>query len=291
MSEGKGQGGDDSKPGVSSGTEGEVFFDATIPNVNRVSIKVGPFWQDRPALWFATLEAQFHINAITKEQTKFYYAISFLDTKVADEVCDLITQPPTENPYTTLKEALISRFSESYEEKARRLLEKEEIGDRKPSSFLRHLRELAGAAFPERMLLTIWMNRLPTQTQGILLAQKQASPTELGDLADRLHEIHPGTNSNVHTVLDCKCSNSGSQITALQGQISELTRIVAGLTVHRSRSRDRFAAPRVGARSRSRSSKFCFYHNRFGKKALKCTQPCSWQNRAPQHSGNKPSSQ
>lgn len=271
--------------GIAGGLEGTGN---DSPNIHKVSVKVGPFWHDRPALWFATLEAQFNLNGITREQTKFYYTISFLDTRVADEVSDLITHPPPEYEYTKLKEALIARFTESYEEKARRLLEKEEIGDRKPSSFLRHLRDLAGPAFPERMLRSIWCNRLPPQSQAILLAQKQDSLQDLGELADRLQGI-VNNASNCHLITKCQC-DSYQKIETLQGQINELTRVVASLTTEsRGRSLQKHAA-RYRSRSHSQHRGFCYYHNRFGKKALKCSQPCNWKQQ-PAQSGNAPSTQ
>ena len=31
-------------------------------------------------------------------------------------------------------------------------------------------------------------------------------------------------------------------------------------------------------KSKTRNEKLCFYHNRFGKKARKCTFPCKWKN-------------
>ncbi|CAB3259814.1 unnamed protein product [Arctia plantaginis] len=48
---------------------------------------------------------------------------------VAGEVEDIILNPPATNKYTTLKEQLIQRLSTSEEERVRRLLSEEELGD------------------------------------------------------------------------------------------------------------------------------------------------------------------
>ncbi|KAL4704945.1 hypothetical protein ACJJTC_013402 [Scirpophaga incertulas] len=110
-------------------------------------------------LWFSSLEAQFHINGITQEVTKYHFAISHLDM-------------------------------ECIREKVRRLLESEPIGDRKPSSFLRHLCSLAGPSFaPEQLLKTIWLNRLPRHVQLILASRKEQNLEDLWDLVDQLMEI------------------------------------------------------------------------------------------------------
>jgi hypothetical protein len=61
--------------------------------VNRVGIRLPPFWPEKPAVWFAQLEGQFALSNITQDATKFYYVISLLDNKYAAEVEDVITNP------------------------------------------------------------------------------------------------------------------------------------------------------------------------------------------------------
>jgi hypothetical protein len=51
------------------------------------------FWPDRPAVWFAQVEAQFELAAITRQKTKFNYVVSQLNQQQAAEVEDIITTP------------------------------------------------------------------------------------------------------------------------------------------------------------------------------------------------------
>ncbi|KAL4716537.1 hypothetical protein ACJJTC_010201 [Scirpophaga incertulas] len=201
--------------------------------INRVSIRTPPFCKDRPSLWFSSLEAQFHINGITQEVTKYHFAISHLDMECIREVEDIIIQPSQTEPYSKLKNAIISRFSESYEEKVRRLLESEPIGDRKPSSFLRHLRSLAGPGFPEQLLKTIWLNRLPRHVQLILASRKEQTLEDLWDLADQLMEITSHTPPAPVT-FEVSSSQAAAPTAAdfqdLNRKVEELTRAVAALT-------------------------------------------------------------
>lgn len=278
MSEHEDKGSGKASAGNGSASNGNNNDNDTHTIVNKISIKVPPFYPDRPALWFAGLEAQFHINSITQESTKFYYVVSQLDAKFAMEVEDIITTPPTKDPYTSLKQTLISRYSESPEEKIRRLVEREELGDRKPSSFLRHLRLLAGPTLPESILKTIWMNRLPLQIQGYLLAQPGTRTVEeLGDLADRLYELNH-QSPKVYSASGPSTSDTSVDVRLLHEKVDELTRIVASLSTNRrmnngyqerSRSRSR-------SRSRPRNPKLCWYHDRFGPRAKRCEQPCTW---------------
>jgi hypothetical protein len=105
-------------------------------------------------VWFAQAEEQFFLAGVNSEKTKFFYVISQLDHRYAAEVEDIITSPPERDPYTTLRAKLVRRLSPSREQRIRQLLTLEEIGDRKPSQFLRHLRGLAPDV-PEDFLYTI----------------------------------------------------------------------------------------------------------------------------------------
>lgn len=273
-----------------SESEPEQFVEASAGKVvvNRVSIRTPPFSKDRPALWFASLEAQFNINNITQQLTKFYYAIAHLDTGCTHEVEDIILQPPEQDPYNKLRDTIISRFSVSREEKIRCLLEKEQMGDRKPSSFYRHLLSLAGPIFPEQVLKTIWMSRLPLYLQTVLTAQQLEKLSDLGDLADKLMEINSQpsqfANNAIATSSSAALLRPENQIDELNKKIEELTRVVASLSARddnqRARSRQRYDNHRR-RRSKSRDPTLCFYHDRFATKARKCVAPCSWSGPSP----------
>jgi len=56
------------------------MMDTTDETVNsavyRVSVRLPPFWPDRPAVWFAQAESQFELAAITRQCTNFNYVVS-----------------------------------------------------------------------------------------------------------------------------------------------------------------------------------------------------------------------
>ena len=110
-------------------------------------------------MWFAQVETQFALAGVTTEDTKFNYVAGNFDSKYAIEVRDILTSPPDNGKYTKLKSELIRRLSASQDQKTRRLLEREEIGDRTPSQFLRYLRGLAGTIFSDDSLRSLWLGR------------------------------------------------------------------------------------------------------------------------------------
>ena len=104
------------------------------------------------------------IAGITCEATKFGYVVAHLQPKYVMEVEDIIDSPPESGQYEALKAALIKRLSDSSSMRMRKLFEGEEIGDRTPSQFLRHLRNLAGTSVNEEFLSNLWTARLSTST-------------------------------------------------------------------------------------------------------------------------------
>jgi len=141
--------------------------------VYRVAVRLPPFWPDRPAIWFAQAEAQFDLADITRQRTKFNYVVSQLNQQQAAEVEDIIISPPQDEPYDRLKAELVRRLSTSREQRVRQLLSHEEMGDRKPSQFLRHLKILAPEV-PDDFLRTIWASRLHNTYKRYLPARLRA---------------------------------------------------------------------------------------------------------------------
>ena len=251
----------------------------STPEVHRVAVRLPTFWTDRPAVWFAQAEAQFELAAITRQRTKFNYVVSQLNQQQAAEVEDIITTPPEDEPYDRLKAELVRRLSTSREQRVRQLLSHEELGDRKPSQFLRHLKGLAPDV-PDEFLRTIWASRLPPQVQAILAGQIGGSLESASNLADKICEVT--TQPTTASISPAAPDNTAG----LLERIEELSRQVASLQVQQVNSHSQ---SRVRHRSQSRGhrrntpanslqpSGICWYHWQFGNEARKCTPPCSHQ--------------
>lgn len=244
-----------------------VAADDSTPSIARLSIKVPPFWPEKPSLWFVQLESQFALSKITCDDTKYFYVCANLDSKFALEVEDILTQPPATDKYTLLKKELISRLSASQDQKIKRLLETEEIGDRTPSQFLRHLKTLAGTEIPEAFLKTLWLKHLPDNIQAILATQGSSTLDSIATLADKMSEIFAPTQQIAAT-----STASQTTVAELAMQVKTLTQQLAEMS--RGRSQDRRDSARH--RSRSQSNSICWYHRRFKQSARKCIKPCAF---------------
>lgn len=235
-----------------------------------ITIRAPPFCTDKPALWFAQLEAQFHNKGVVTEQDKFNHTISLIDTRVAAEVEDIIIHPPAVTPYQRLKNGLVERHTKSKQALLLQLLDREKQGDRTPSQHLRHLKSLV-PDIDEEVLKARWLSHLPDPIQmGLAIQAPDASFEKLGAAADSLHEILRPANT--------------ASVSNLEKQMAELTRQVAALATRCSRSdggssRAR-SRTRGRSRSRSRSQKtvkgVCWYHKKYGKDAKNCQPGCTF---------------
>ncbi|XP_072945513.1 uncharacterized protein [Epargyreus clarus] len=254
--------------------------------VDRVGVRIPPFWPNDPSLWFDQIEGQFALANITSDSTRFYYVTSQLEHQYAAEVKDIISRPPDSGKYEKLKGELIRRLSMSKNKKVQQLLMHEEIGDRKPSQFLRHLQSLAGSSMPDEFMRTLWSGRLPHYIQTLIASHPDMPLSKVADLADQILEIVPpnlqvASSSSTST---SSCKSIEATLNLMAKQISELTSEVAELKTsrmprNRSRSRPRY---RHRSRSHSRSAQppsnhpHCWYHFTYGLRAKKCVKPCSF---------------
>lgn len=259
--------------------------------IARVSIKLPSFWKENPDLWFANVESQFRTHKISQEQTMYDYVLQSLDQTIIPYVADLIKNPPA-NPYIELKSRIITAFCETDEHRLRKLLSGMQIGDQKPSLFLQTMRNQAGNQTNDAVLKSLFMDQLPEQVRGILVMSNETNLDKIAAQADKIVEtIRPTSISAVTS--HSNATSEISPIDRLAQQIDELNKKFENFSRGRTRERQNNFQPRGTSRSPSRGrnfnprGKFCFYHHRFGNKATKCQEPCSWVRNQPAHNTNQ----
>ncbi|XP_018332529.1 uncharacterized protein LOC108742025 [Agrilus planipennis] len=193
------------------------------------------------------------------------YVLGNLDPRYAAEVRDIIINPPATEPYATIKE---------------------EIGDRKPSQFLRHLRSLAGNSTPENLLRTICSGRLPQSLQTVIATMKDKQLDEVAEIADYIMEASQTQSIIAATATPTLQCDSIQQLTnkvqALQMDLNHIRRHMARNSRTRSRSISSGTSSRKRYNSNDRTSGLCYYHSKFQDKARKCIPACR------KSSGNQP---
>ncbi|UYV80878.1 hypothetical protein LAZ67_19002069 [Cordylochernes scorpioides] len=146
---------------------------------------------DRPEIWFYQVEAQFSINGISQEMTKFNYLVAQLEPHLVENLWDIIQDPQNKTKYSSAKDRLITIFKESEEKKLRRLLTGLELGDLKPSQLLRKMKILKSKEdISDKVIRTLWMDKLPENIKNILVVSKEDLDS-FAEMADKIQEISP----------------------------------------------------------------------------------------------------
>lgn len=187
-----------------------------------VSIKIPPFWTDKPEVWFYQVEAQFQISKITSEETKFNYLVAQLEPRFLENIWDII-KDTIDNKYTIAKERLLNIFKESENKKIKRLLTGLELGDLMPSHLLRKMRSLGGSDISEKVLRTLWLEKMPDTVKNIVIVSDE-SLDKLATMADKILEMSP-RNAELSAVQTDKPSTMNellSRISALENQIASM---------------------------------------------------------------------
>ncbi|XP_044728132.1 uncharacterized protein LOC123291779 [Chrysoperla carnea] len=247
------------------------------PSIDRVSVKLPPFWKTRPQYWFVQAEANFHLANITSDSSKYNYVISVLDESVFDHVGNILTNPPETQRYETLKKQLLSAFTDNERMRIRKLLTDLSLGDRKPTHLLQEMRQLAGDHLDEDFFKSLWLQRLPHHAQTILAASNEALP-QLAKMADSIMEVQPAHGHAVNAVNITKNTTTQNRQTTIDDLIKKLENIETRLVrmERRSRSSSRNRDTKSPRSASPADPSVCWYHTTYAEKATKCRKPCKY---------------
>ena len=115
------------------------------PTAGVVRSHVAPprFFEEDPVIWLVQLELYFCQAGVGDQLSRFRIAATLLPGHLLRDFADILRSPPVDNPYAALANAIRQRFGKSVEQRLRSLLSEQQLGDRRPSQFLRHMRDLA----------------------------------------------------------------------------------------------------------------------------------------------------
>lgn len=152
------------------------------------------------------------------------------------------------------------------------MLSAEELGDRKPTHFLRRLQQLAGDTVRHNgiFIRELVLQQLPANVHMVLASTNNNTLiTELAQLANKVMEV------TVPTVSKVSVQPSMKELELLQEEIASLKQEIKVLKQTSSAQASNRHSPSPHCHSPSRSSAVCWYHQKFGTSAKKCRPPCS----------------
>ena len=224
-----------------------------------------PTYFEEPTIWFAQIEAVFRISGITRDSTKFAHLLSNLPASVLMDFQDMVTSTST-TAYEDLKQSIIRRSSKSSDFHVQQLfnIQKTESASMTLSKLRRHLKAINARSDPETdpFLRTAFLNTLSIETRRHLILQNDQSLTHLATLADRLESLR--TDGVINQIAQASPTSE-----AISSEIDGMRQTIVDL-------RNEINAIKRSNQPSTKSSEFCYYHKRFGSKAIKCLQPCNW---------------
>jgi hypothetical protein len=167
---------------------------------------------------------------VTSEKRKFKYVISQLEYKHSTDVENIIISPAADKNYTTPKTELVCRLSSSRDQRVCQLLTHEEIGESKPSQFLRHL-ILLTTFLSDDFLRSIWSSRLPPHIQTIQAGQAVGNLDAALHLAALITKVAP-----LHTAAAfiAQPPDPASLLQKIEGLSRQVADLISGRKRHRS---------------------------------------------------------
>ena len=227
------------------------------------ALKLPAFWPADPEVWFTQVESSFATRGVTADASKFHYLVATLTPETATQVREILVNPPAADKYKTLKEAIIKRTTSSTKARVKQLLTAEQLDGRKPTEFLRRMRQLVGnntALIPDALLEELFVNRLPSQTQAVIAASTGLSLDQKAELADKVDDVI-----------------GNEEVAELRRELCEVKQLL------RSRAEERASGSQPRTRSKTPKPRpegrddVCWYHAKFASKAKKCREPCNYK--------------
>lgn len=206
--------------------------------VSPLSVKLPPFVPEDPDMWFARVEATFRRRKITKSWDKFDYCLAAMSEEQLQSVRHVIIKPSEDDPYDSLKTALLKRHSADPVEKILNFLDTTSLPqDGNPKMVADRIKALS-QDITERDL-ALFVSKMPLSIRGFLLRDWE-SFEDVDGAAVAAEQLLKGTPS-VTSLAVIKATPSGQ-------------------------------CPQRDQRL------LCFYHRRWGKNAKQCRPPCNFKN-------------
>ena len=237
--------------------------------LSAVSVKLPPFTESNPELWFGKAEAQCVLRGIKDDTTKFYHLYANLTEKAMNEIENLLLDPPKTEKVAAMRYKLIRKFGKSQYQKDSELLAIRSLGDLKPTEMWSKFQRLnkdphnATSTFVKAYLI----NMYPPEVRTAIANTSFADNDEMAEAADKIMDMKKP--SQVNAILH----GDGQD----EEEIPEVDAINRGQATGRGRGTSRGRnTPGGGQKPAAASkSKTCFYHDRHGLSAFRCEgSPC-----------------
>ena len=236
----------------------KIIDDGDGGNLNAVSVKLPPFTESNPELWFGKAEAQFVLRGVKDDTTKFYHLYANLTEKAITEIENLLLDPPATDKVAAMRYKLVRKFGRSQYQKDSELLGIKSLGDLKPTEMWSKFQRLnkdphnTTSSFVKAYLI----NMYPQEVRAAIANMTFKDNDEMAEAADKIIDMKKPAQVNV------------VEEESETGEIDAIGR--GGFSARgRGQSRSRGGGGHKPG-GQSKQSKTCFYHDKYGLGAFRC---------------------
>ena len=236
-------------------------------------LRLPQFWTDAPNSWFSMAEAQFRLRGVNSNADKYCHLLAALPREAFRMVAHLVEQEQEaadadENLYAQLKAALVSSHVMSNYRRIELLTTVEPLGGRRPSELLASMLELCPRGEEASPFFFYhFLQRLPREIRVLLADEDAANMRAVAEKADRLMILHKPQSHEVGVAAVAPLSDEDEAVAAVTGG-------------SRRRAAHKKKKAKKGSSNNSNKSGdkqgLCYFHNKFGERAHRCEEPCSW---------------
>lgn len=242
--------------------------------IGRVSIKAPPFMEGTVDGWFLILEAQFHLQNIRSEETRFFHVISCLPPNVIARLPQSCIQ---NHEYSQLKEQVTQLYEKTKPELFEELISKRPLVGR-PSVRMSELQALAAkVGASDELVRHEFIKSLPSTISTVVAALKDLSLSQAAKLADELVPVSSGVScmtvpgvAPVAAVTTRSCPVADTDASASVAAVTTRPYPAAGTDTPTSGSRT------LQPFHRGQRPKICRGHIFYGPQARTCKPWCRW---------------
>ncbi|CAI5657671.1 unnamed protein product [Oreochromis niloticus] len=218
-----------------------------------VPLELPDFWLHDSPSWFVHVEAQFPLRGISADDTKYHQVVASLDPLATRRALPLLRDPPARGKYAALKELLLQRYALSNAERAEELLSLSGLGGGTALELMERMLSFLGPDDGGFLFAHIFLRQLPAAVRAGLANSPLLGTKDYRSLAEDADHILLATRA-FHDHELVPASPPTSPLTCPDVSAPSLAAKVAAQP-HRGRD-------------------LCFYHQRFGPRALRCLLPC-----------------
>jgi hypothetical protein len=236
-------------------------------------LRLPQFWTDAPNSWFSMAEAQFHLRGVVNNADKYCHLLAALPREAFRMVAHIVerdqeAEAAEEDLYAQLKAALVSSHVQSNYRRIELLSTVEPLGGRRLSELLASMLELCPSreeASP--FFCYLFLQRLPREIRVLLADEDAANMRAVAEKADRLMVLHKPQSHEVGVAAVASLSDEEEAVAAVAGGNRRCA-------AHKKKK-----AKKGGSSSNNSGGDkqgLCYFHNKFGERAHRCEEPCSW---------------